>query len=89
MHTPPSCKNRRIRRRRGGRYIPIFTFRMTTNRAIPGTFHKQNTNIGRKTHTPGGNAGYHETQFQKKYWVSVHIPYSFYRQVSRMSRENE
>ena len=61
MHTPPSCKNRRIRRRRGGRYIPIFTFRMTTNRAIPGTFHKQNTNIGRKTHTPGGNAGYHET----------------------------
>ena len=50
------------RRRRGGRYIPILTLRMTSNRAKPGSFHKQNANIGRKTHTPGCNAGYHETR---------------------------
>jgi hypothetical protein len=39
---------------------------MTRNRAIPGLFHKQNANIGRKTHTPGYNAGYHETHFPQK-----------------------
>jgi hypothetical protein len=39
---------------------------MTRNRAIPGLFHKQNANIGRKTHTPGCNAGYHETLFPQE-----------------------